>query len=120
MFRDAKIVWRSGRDIRDLMIEYFSQRGRLPDAPDHNWRLVPARAVETLAANATRTLRRSRVCHCMRTHFAFRAARQGFIRRTGAISMASTLRLMWSRRIEHDRDHGAVYPYLPELPPCQP
>ena len=49
MFRDAKIVWRSGREIRDLMVEYFGARGKLPDQPDGNWRLVPPRAVETLA-----------------------------------------------------------------------
>ena len=52
MFRDAKVVWRSGRDIRDLMIDYFTERGHLPEAPDRNWRIVPARAVETLAATA--------------------------------------------------------------------
>jgi 2',3'-cyclic-nucleotide 2'-phosphodiesterase/3'-nucleotidase len=50
MFRDAKIVWRSGREIRDLMVEYFTERKRLPEKPDGNWRIVPARAVETLAA----------------------------------------------------------------------
>jgi len=48
MFRDAKVVWRSGRDIRDLMIDYYTERGRLPQAPDRNWRIVPAQAVETL------------------------------------------------------------------------
>lgn len=50
MFRDAKIAWRSGREIRDLMVEYFSERRQLPAEPDGNWRLVPTRAVETLAA----------------------------------------------------------------------
>ena len=49
MFRDAKIVWRSGREIRDLMIEYFGAHRKLPGRPDGNWRLVPPRAVETLA-----------------------------------------------------------------------
>ena len=48
MFRDAKVVWRSGRDIRDLMVEYFVASKRLPDKPDGNWRIVPPRAVETL------------------------------------------------------------------------
>ena len=48
MFRDAKVVWRSGRDIRDLMVEYFSERQRLPEKADGNWRIVPPRAVETL------------------------------------------------------------------------
>ena len=49
MFRDAKIVWRSGREIRDLMIEYFGAPRSLPGRPDGNWRLLPPRAVETLA-----------------------------------------------------------------------
>jgi len=49
MFRDAKVVWRSGREIRDLMIEYFGAHRTLPGKADGNWRLVPSRAVETLA-----------------------------------------------------------------------
>jgi 2',3'-cyclic-nucleotide 2'-phosphodiesterase/3'-nucleotidase len=49
MFREARVVWRSGREIRDLMIEYFGARRTLPERPDGNWRLVPPRAVETLA-----------------------------------------------------------------------
>jgi 2',3'-cyclic-nucleotide 2'-phosphodiesterase/3'-nucleotidase len=49
MFREAKVVWRSGREIRDLMVEYFGARRTLPAKPDGNWRLVPPRAVETLA-----------------------------------------------------------------------
>jgi 2',3'-cyclic-nucleotide 2'-phosphodiesterase/3'-nucleotidase len=49
MLRGARVVWRSGREVRDLMVEYFSERGRLPASADGNWRLVPPRAVETLA-----------------------------------------------------------------------
>jgi 2',3'-cyclic-nucleotide 2'-phosphodiesterase/3'-nucleotidase len=49
MFGDARILWRSGREIRDLMVEYFGARRRLPETPDGNWRLVPPRAVLTLA-----------------------------------------------------------------------
>ena len=49
MFRDANVVWRSGRDIRDLMVEYFTATGKLPEKPDGNWQIVPPRAVETLA-----------------------------------------------------------------------
>ena len=52
MFRVGKIVWRSGREIRDLMVEYFGERKRLPDKADGNWRLLPPRAVETLASEA--------------------------------------------------------------------
>jgi 2',3'-cyclic-nucleotide 2'-phosphodiesterase/3'-nucleotidase len=48
MFRGARVVWRSGREIRDLMVEYFADHRSLPETPDGNWRLVPTRAVETL------------------------------------------------------------------------
>ena len=49
MFREAKVVWRSGREIRDLMIEYFGAQRPLPARPDGNWRLVPPQAVLTLS-----------------------------------------------------------------------
>jgi 2',3'-cyclic-nucleotide 2'-phosphodiesterase / 3'-nucleotidase len=49
MFRGAKVAWRSGREIRELMIDYFAEHRTLPAKADGNWRLVPARAVETLA-----------------------------------------------------------------------
>ena len=48
MFKDAKIVWRSNREIRDLMAEYWSEHKRLPEKPDGNWMLLPPGAVETL------------------------------------------------------------------------
>jgi 2',3'-cyclic-nucleotide 2'-phosphodiesterase/3'-nucleotidase len=53
MFRDAPVVWRSGREIRDLMVDYFAGTKRLPEKPDGNWRIVPPRAVETLAREGT-------------------------------------------------------------------
>jgi 2',3'-cyclic-nucleotide 2'-phosphodiesterase/3'-nucleotidase len=52
MFRDAKVVWRSGHEIRELMAEYFAARKRLPRKGDGNWRILPPRAVETLAREA--------------------------------------------------------------------
>ena len=52
MFRDAKILWRSDRAIRDLMADYWSARGLLPEKADGNWHLLPPRAVETLAREA--------------------------------------------------------------------
>jgi len=48
MFRRGKIVWRSGREIRDLLIDYYTEKKQLPAAPDGNWRLTPEAAVETL------------------------------------------------------------------------
>ena len=47
-FRSAKVVWRSNREIRDLLAEYWSERKELLDKPDGNWRLLPPAAVETL------------------------------------------------------------------------
>jgi 2',3'-cyclic-nucleotide 2'-phosphodiesterase/3'-nucleotidase len=52
MFREAKVVYRSGREIRDLLADYWGERGRLPERPDGNWRLLPPAAVETLAREA--------------------------------------------------------------------
>jgi len=52
MFRDAPIVWRSGREIRDLMVEYFTAGHRLPEKPDDNWRILPPQAVDTLLREA--------------------------------------------------------------------
>ena len=54
MFRDAKIVWRSGRDIRDLLVEYYGERKRLPERADGNWRLLPPAAVATLVSEGAR------------------------------------------------------------------
>jgi 2',3'-cyclic-nucleotide 2'-phosphodiesterase/3'-nucleotidase len=52
MFAQGKILWRSGEDIRDLMIRYYSERKRLPVKPDGNWRIVPVQARATLAREA--------------------------------------------------------------------
>ncbi len=54
MFKNARIVWRSGEDLRNLVVAYFIERGRLPERPDGNWRIVPAGALKTLAAEAAR------------------------------------------------------------------
>ena len=59
MFRDAKIVWRSTDEIRDLIIEYYSEHKTLPAAPDRNWRVVPeaaARALEREASAGAQTV----------------------------------------------------------------
>ena len=44
MFRGAKVVYRSGREIRDLLAEYWGVRGRLPEKPGGNWRVLPRAA----------------------------------------------------------------------------
>jgi 2',3'-cyclic-nucleotide 2'-phosphodiesterase/3'-nucleotidase len=59
MFRDAPVIWRSSSEIRDLIIEYYTERKELPREPDNNWRIVPSAAVERLlresASEASRT-----------------------------------------------------------------
>lgn len=52
MLRRGKITWRSGREIRDLLIEYYTEKKRLPAEPDNNWRITPATAIETLTRSA--------------------------------------------------------------------
>ena len=44
MFRGAKVVYHSGRAIRDLLAEYWGARRRLPEKPNSNWRLLPPAA----------------------------------------------------------------------------
>jgi 2',3'-cyclic-nucleotide 2'-phosphodiesterase/3'-nucleotidase len=50
MFRSAPVLWKSNRPIRDLIIEYYAERKRLPEAPDRNWRIVPDSARKVLEA----------------------------------------------------------------------
>jgi 2',3'-cyclic-nucleotide 2'-phosphodiesterase/3'-nucleotidase len=50
MFRDAKILWRSGKEIRELLIDYYTEKKQLPAKADNNWHLVPSTAVATLEA----------------------------------------------------------------------
>jgi len=53
MFRGARVVWRSGAEIRDLLIEYFSSRP-FPAEPAGNWRLHPPEAARRLREAAGR------------------------------------------------------------------
>jgi len=48
MFRDAKILYRSGREIRDLLVEYYTAKKTVPSRADGNWRVTPPAAVEAL------------------------------------------------------------------------
>jgi len=52
MFVGAPIVWRSGQEIRDLLVEYYTARKELPTAASGNWRVVPDLAAKTLAREA--------------------------------------------------------------------
>jgi 2',3'-cyclic-nucleotide 2'-phosphodiesterase/3'-nucleotidase len=52
MFGGAKIVWRSGDEIRDLMIRYYTDRKELPSKAAGNWRVLPELARRTLEKEA--------------------------------------------------------------------
>ncbi len=52
MFRGAKIVWRSPDEIRDLVIQYYSEHKTLPAHAENNWRVVPEAALRTLEREA--------------------------------------------------------------------
>jgi 2',3'-cyclic-nucleotide 2'-phosphodiesterase / 3'-nucleotidase len=52
MFRDAKVVWRSPDEIRDLVIQYYSEHKTLPAHAENNWRVVPEAALRTLEREA--------------------------------------------------------------------
>ena len=52
MFRDAKVLWRSREEIRDMIIDYYTQHGRLPAHADENWSVMPAQARHTLEREA--------------------------------------------------------------------
>jgi 2',3'-cyclic-nucleotide 2'-phosphodiesterase / 3'-nucleotidase len=52
MFAGAPVVWRSGQEIRDLMVDYYTARKALPVASSGNWRVVPELAAKTLAREA--------------------------------------------------------------------
>ena len=52
MFKTTPIVYRSNREIRDMIIEYYSEHQHLPSKPDNNWRIVPDSARKVLEAEA--------------------------------------------------------------------
>lgn len=42
MFKGAPVVWRSGTEIRDLIIDWVEKHGSVPAEPTNNWRIIPA------------------------------------------------------------------------------
>ncbi|MBE2213308.1 MAG: bifunctional metallophosphatase/5'-nucleotidase [Opitutaceae bacterium] len=42
MFKGAPVVWRSGTEIRDLIIDWVEKHGSVPAEPTNNWRILPA------------------------------------------------------------------------------
>lgn len=52
MFRNAPVVWKSGEEIREMIIRYFIEHKRLPAASDNNWKVVPEAARRQLEKEA--------------------------------------------------------------------
>jgi 2',3'-cyclic-nucleotide 2'-phosphodiesterase/3'-nucleotidase len=52
MFRNAPIVWRSNREIRDMIVEYYTEHKTLPAKADRNWRILPEAARRVIEAEA--------------------------------------------------------------------
>jgi 2',3'-cyclic-nucleotide 2'-phosphodiesterase/3'-nucleotidase len=53
MFQNAKILWRSYDDLRELIIRYYSEH-ELPATADGNWRVVPETAHQALEREISR------------------------------------------------------------------
>lgn len=53
MFQNAKILWRSYDDLRELIIRYYSEH-ELPTNADDNWRVVPETARQSLQREVRR------------------------------------------------------------------
>ncbi len=54
MFKGAPVLWRSHREVRDLIIEYYTEHQTLPAKPDQNWRIVPEAARQRLEQDLRR------------------------------------------------------------------
>jgi 2',3'-cyclic-nucleotide 2'-phosphodiesterase/3'-nucleotidase len=53
MLRHAKIVHRAEKEVRDLIIDYLSERKQFDASVNHNWKIVPAAAAQALRDWAT-------------------------------------------------------------------
>jgi 2',3'-cyclic-nucleotide 2'-phosphodiesterase / 3'-nucleotidase len=43
MFKDARVIFRSKKDLRELIIEWVKRNGHIPTTPTNNWQLLPLR-----------------------------------------------------------------------------
>jgi 2',3'-cyclic-nucleotide 2'-phosphodiesterase/3'-nucleotidase len=41
MYKDARVVYRSSEEIRELIIDWVERNKTVPPTPDNNWRIVP-------------------------------------------------------------------------------
>jgi 2',3'-cyclic-nucleotide 2'-phosphodiesterase/3'-nucleotidase len=61
MFSGAKIVWRSGEEIRDLIVRYFTERKALPERATGNWSILPDVARRVLLKEAMESASRQQL-----------------------------------------------------------
>ncbi len=61
MFPGAKILWQSQDDIRNLIIQYYTERKQIPVEPDNNWRVIPDEARHTLERQAVEESKRAKL-----------------------------------------------------------
>lgn len=54
MFRSSPVVWRSTEEIRDLIIDYYTERKTLPDKALGTWKVLPEAAATELLHEALR------------------------------------------------------------------
>ena len=41
MFKDAPVIYRSRKELRELIIDWVKRNGHIPATPTNNWRLLP-------------------------------------------------------------------------------
>ena len=41
MFKDAPVIYRSSKELRELIIDWVKRNGHIPTTPTNNWRLLP-------------------------------------------------------------------------------
>jgi 2',3'-cyclic-nucleotide 2'-phosphodiesterase/3'-nucleotidase len=41
MFKDARVIFRSSKDLRELIIDWLKRNGQPPTSPTNNWQLLP-------------------------------------------------------------------------------
>ena len=59
MFKDAKAVWRSNEEVREMIIRYYTDHKVLPEAADGNWRILPEAAAKELHREVEADARRT-------------------------------------------------------------
>jgi len=41
MFKDSRVIYRSSKELRELIIDWVKRNGHIPTTPTNNWRLLP-------------------------------------------------------------------------------